>query len=150
MKNYVTITVRKEVAAKLRLLYEEEKKKQPFLSFTYWATEYLREKLEEDEILRRYGPFLEYIGISDTDGTIFIRDHIEDRIVEVVARSDIGKRILYCRYCEKDNCLHVGFCFAIKEINKALIERGFRQPKVDEPKDDDYVMDEEGKDKEEG
>jgi hypothetical protein len=49
---------------------------------------------------------------------------------------------MYCRYCERDDCLHVGFCFAIREVNKILIERGFRPPKVKMKKEEEKEKDE--------
>jgi hypothetical protein len=97
--------------------------------FATWLSSYLLEKLEEDELLSRYAPGLELIGVEYD--TAFIKDWFIDRIVEVVISDEgVGKRFLYCRYCERDDCLHVGFCFAVREINKVLVERGFKQPKV--------------------
>ncbi|MFN4337402.1 MAG: hypothetical protein ACK4FV_07525, partial [Candidatus Nitrosocaldus sp.] len=58
----------------------------------------------------------------------YIKDHFIDRIVEVQVVPE-GK-FLYCRYCDRDDCLHVGFCFAVREVNKILIERGFKQART--------------------
>jgi len=126
-KGWTTLTISVDLYNKLKEKYKEENK--PFIAFTPWVSQYLLEKLEEDELLSCYAPGLEFIG---TDGdTVFIKDWFIDRVVEVIIRDlGIGKRFLYCRYCERDDCLHVGFCFAIREVNKMLIERGFKQPKV--------------------
>jgi predicted CopG family antitoxin len=124
---YTTITVRQEVYDKILKAYKERVKSS--ISFSAWLSDYILEHLEEDELLSCYAPGLELIGVEYD--TAFIKDWFIDRIVEVVIRDQgVGKRFLYCRYCEKDDCLHVGFCFAVREINKVLVERGFKQPKV--------------------
>jgi predicted CopG family antitoxin len=124
---YTTITVRQEVYDKILKAYKERVKSS--ISFSAWLSDYILEHLEEDELLSRYAPGLELIGVEYD--TAFIKDWFIDRIVEVVIRDQgVGKRFLYCRYCERDDCLHVGFCFAVREINKVLVERGFKQPKV--------------------
>jgi len=123
----VVVTIKESAYQKIRKEYERRTKGN--IAFTTWLTNYILEHLEEDELLSCYAPGLEFIG---TDGdTVFIKDWFIDRVVEVIIRDlGIGKRFLYCRYCERDDCLHVGFCFAIREVNKMLIERGFKQPKV--------------------
>ena len=135
-KKGVVVTFKESAYNRMREEYEKHAKGR--LTFTTWLTNYILDKLEEDELLRVYAPALEFIGISDTDGTIFVRDHFIDRIVEIETHDQgIGKRFLYCRYCERDDCLHVGFCFAIKEVNKVMVKRGFRMPKVRRKKDTD-------------
>jgi predicted CopG family antitoxin len=124
---YTTITVRQEVYDKILKAYKERVKSS--ISFSAWLSDYILEHLEEDELLSRYAPGLELIGVEYD--TAFVKDWFIDRIVEVVIRDQgVGKRFLYCRHCERDDCLHVGFCFAVREINKVLVERGFKQPKV--------------------
>jgi predicted CopG family antitoxin len=124
---YTTITVRQEVYDKILKAYKERVKSS--ISFSAWLSDYILEHLEEDELLSRYAPGLELIGVEYD--TAFVKDWFIDRIVEVVIRDQgVGKRFLHCRHCERDDCLHVGFCFAVREINKVLVERGFKQPKV--------------------
>jgi hypothetical protein len=126
-RNWITITISKELYGKLKERYEAEKKR--FVAFTPWVSDYILERLEEDELLRRHAPFLSFIGAYGNE--VHIADYFENRIVEVEFHDQgIGKKIMYCRHCERDDCLHVGFCFAIREVNKALVERGFKQPKV--------------------
>ncbi len=130
---YTTITVRQEVYDKILKAYKERVKSS--ISFSAWLSDYILEHLEEDELLSRYAPGLELIGVEYD--TAFIKDWFIDRIVEVVIRDQsVGKRFLYCRHCERDDCLHIGFCFAVREINKVLVERGFKQPKVRKMVDD--------------
>jgi len=124
---YVNLSIKPEIYKQLYTIYE--KKRKGSITFTSWLLDIVYEHLEEDELLFRYTPGLELIGVEYD--TAFIKDTFIDRIVEVVIRDKgVGKRFLYCRHCERDDCLHVGFCFAVREINKVLVERGFKQPKV--------------------
>ena len=124
---YVNLSIKPEIYKQLYAIYENKRKGS--ITFTSWLLDIVYEHLEEDELLFRYTPGLELIGVEYD--TAFIKDTFIDRIVEVVIRDQgVGKRFLYCRHCERDDCLHVGFCFAVREINKALVERGFKQPKV--------------------
>ena len=126
-KGFKVITVREEVYNRIYKLYKETSRK--YDNFTSWATEYLLEKVEEDELLRQYAPGLNFI--STEGNVVFIKDWFIDRIVEVeIHDQDIGKRFLYCRHCEREDCMHVGFCFAIREVNKILVEKGFKKPRV--------------------
>jgi hypothetical protein len=130
LKGFKNLTIREELYDKLRSMYEEAvKAKKTQVAFTSWVSDYILEKTEEDELLRRHAPFLSFIGAYGNE--VHIADYFENRIVEVEFHDQgIGKKIMYCRHCERDDCLHVGFCFAIREVNKALVERGFKQPKV--------------------
>jgi hypothetical protein len=124
---YVNLSIKPEIYKQLYTIYE--KKRKGSITFTSWLLDIVYEHLEEDELLNRYTPGLELIGVEYN--TAFVKDWFIDRIVEVTIHDQgIGKRFLYCRHCERDDCLHVGFCFAVREINKVLVERGFKQPKV--------------------
>jgi len=130
---YANLSIKPELYSKLYAIYE--KKRKGSITFTSWLLDIVFEHLEEDELLSRYAPGLEFIGADGN--TVFIKDWFEDRIVEVIIHDGgIGKRFLFCRYCERDDCLHVGFCFGIREVNKVLVERGFKQPKVKREKVD--------------
>ncbi|MEM2566357.1 MAG: hypothetical protein QXY85_06025 [Candidatus Nitrosocaldus sp.] len=123
-KGWKGIIVREIVYNKAKTVYTEYKKEKPFVTFTEWINDVLWEVLEEQELSYK-APALQFIGLDQN--VIYVKDHFIDRIVEVQVVPE-GK-FLYCRYCERDDCLHVGFCFAIREVNKVLVERGFKQPK---------------------
>jgi len=129
-KGFKTLTIKENLYNKLMSMYEEAvSTKKTQAPFTTWVSDYILEKTEEDELLRRHAPFLSFIGTYEN--VVHIADYLENRIVEVAFYDQgIGKKIMHCRYCERDDCLHVGFCFAIREVNKILIERGFKPPKV--------------------
>ncbi|MEM4365459.1 MAG: hypothetical protein QXJ44_06070 [Candidatus Nitrosocaldus sp.] len=125
-KGWKAINIREEIY--YRLLERYKSTTTPFVTFPAWINKYIIEKLEEDELLSKYAPGLGFIGTEQN--IVYIKDHFIDKIVEVEIHDEgISKRFLYCRYCERDDCLHVGFCFAIREVNKILVERGFKQPK---------------------
>lgn len=124
IKGWKNLIVKEEIYNRLREEYD--KKTDKAISFSSWLNSYLLENLEHSRELSKYAPALEYIGIA-SDGSIAIKDYFEDRIVEVEIHSDM--KSLYCRYCSTDNCKHVGFCFAIREVYLELRKRGFRLPK---------------------
>ena len=64
---------------------------------------------------------------SAIDNHISIKDNTMDRLVTVYINTD--KKELQCDFCNKTNCLHIGFCFFIQEVYKVLIELGFRPRK---------------------
>ncbi|GIU71944.1 MAG: hypothetical protein KatS3mg003_1423 [Candidatus Nitrosocaldaceae archaeon] len=125
-KGWKGAMIREEIYNKAKLLFEAEKHRVKARTFTDWLNNILFELLEEREVLSRKAPALEFLDIA-SDGSIVIKDHFEDRVVEVEPHGD--KRLLYCRYCEKDDCLHVGFCFAIREVHEELRNRGFKLPR---------------------
>ncbi|MEM1971215.1 MAG: hypothetical protein QXM92_01980 [Candidatus Anstonellales archaeon] len=128
-KGWRTVAIREELLKKALESYEEFKKDRPYTAFTDYINNLLWSVLEEDRYLSRYAPGLQFIGLDQN--VVYVKDHFIDRIVEVEIHDEgISKRFLYCRYCERDDCLHVGFCFAIREVNKILVERGFKQPKA--------------------
>ena len=129
-KGFKILTIKENLYNKLMSMYEEAvNTKKTQAPFTTWVSDYILEKTEEDELLRRHAPFLNFIGAYGNE--VHIADYFEDKIVTVEFHDQgIGKKIMHCRHCERDDCLHIGFCFAIKEVNKVLIERGFKPPKV--------------------
>ncbi len=80
--------------------------------------------LEEQEILRSYGPYIEKISVDAN--TIILRDNRVGRIVECVLKE--GE--LYCIHCESSNCVHIGYSWAIPEVYKAMNLQGRRMPKI--------------------
>lgn len=130
---WVTVSLREEVYKKAKEIYEKDKERKEiqFIAFTDWINNLVWNVLEESEYLYRYAPSLQFIGAHGD--TIDIADHFINRIVEVQVHDEgMSKRFLYCRHCERDDCLHVGFAFAVREVNKILIEKGFKQPRVKE------------------
>ncbi len=122
-KGYTQIVLKEEESKRIEEFIQKHEKFKG-RTFSNAAKTILFEYIEQYEHLRRYGPFLKLIG---TDANVsFIYDYIIDRIVEV----EIKDRVLYCRYCSRGDCLHVGFLFAIPEICATLRSRGLKQPEI--------------------
>jgi len=46
--------------------------------------------------------------------------------IQISAKDKVA---LYCQEDNSENCVHVGFCYALPQVYKALIKKGFRPPK---------------------
>lgn len=122
--NWRTLPVRKEVKTKLKHIWATDKKRPKTQKFSGYVDNLLSSLVEFQEGLREYGPFLEFRG---ADNTISLYDHLKHRSVDV--HIDGENRKLYCEVDKKSDCVHVGFCFAVPEVYKVLIEEGFKEPK---------------------
>ncbi|MFN4337397.1 MAG: hypothetical protein ACK4FV_07500 [Candidatus Nitrosocaldus sp.] len=121
-KEYVPIILRVEEAKQIEEYIKSEKRFEG-RTFSNAAKTILLEYIEFNKQLKRYGPFLKFIGAEGN--LVFIYDHFIDRIVEV----EVREKKMYCRHCESENCIHIGFCFAVPELYSVLSERGFKEPK---------------------
>ena len=74
----------------------------------------LDSRIKEDQVLASHVPMVR--KVSAEDGRVVILDNTIDRIAEVVPRD--GKP--YCLLCADNNCLHVGFAYALPEIDAIL------------------------------
>lgn len=74
----------------------------------------LESRMQEDQILARHVPMIKKVSVDD--GRAVILDNTIGRIAEVVARN--GE--LHCQLCAMNNCLHVGFAYALPEISTVL------------------------------
>lgn len=114
------ITIWKESMERLNHFYIDAKKGRPKLKLFTFVNEYLASKLEDNDYLSRYGPFISWIG---PEGDRFIlRDYNLDCLIEV----QIKDSNLYCLYHEVEECVHIGFCYAIPDVYKRLMEIGFK------------------------
>jgi len=83
------------------------------------------EYIEKDEVMREYGPYMSFV--SNNENTIFIKDAKNDRIVPVrVVIKENGQFDLFCELDERNDCMHVGFVFALPEFYKILKEKGVK------------------------
>jgi hypothetical protein len=73
------------------------------------------DRIEADENLSLMAPFMQKVGLQDN--SIMIKDNKAGRIAEIQIR---GKEIL-CLYCNKKDCVHVGFSYAIPEVYRIMI-----------------------------
>ena len=82
----------------------------------------LYDVIEGDEALRRYGPLLEEFGVEDN--RILIKDNRTSDIAELTFRD----KVLFCSVDRSDNCVHIGFAWAIPKVYKVMQARGERKP----------------------
>jgi hypothetical protein len=104
-----------------------EKKKHPLLdaginTFTGFVNDLIWHVIEADRVLSSRAPFLSEVSMTE-DG-ITIRDARLDRIVEVKIR----KGELVCDLDNSNNCIHIGFAYAIPEVYKVLGLMGKKPP----------------------
>lgn len=79
--------------------------------------------IEADDLLRRrYGPFLDLTALEGD--TVILRDHKQDRLVEVFVKEGD----LHCRLDESSECYHVGYCYALPDVYKVLVEKSVKAP----------------------
>ena len=90
-------------------------------SFTGYITYMLENSMQKNDNLVDI-PRLE--KISADDDKIIIKDNINNRIIEITFRN----KEPYCVFCEKQNCFHIGFVFAIPEYYKILSQNGIKIP----------------------
>ena len=74
----------------------------------------LESRMQENEILAHYAPMIKKVMVDDD--RVVIMDNTINRIAEVVARN--GE--LYCQLCGENDCLHVGFAYALPEVSRVL------------------------------
>ncbi|BBE42476.1 hypothetical protein [Conexivisphaera calida] len=127
MTGYRSITVSEEVYNKLVQFLEEHKdelKKQDVRSISSLVGHLVMYVIEADDILRRRAPWMRLVGF--TEHGVVIEDKKIDRIVEVRLVNDD----LFCELDQRDDCVHVGFAYAIPEVYNAMVARGKRPPQV--------------------
>ena|SRR5579875_1181314 len=83
-------------------------------SFSRYVNDLIMDRIEADEALSRVAPFMQKIGLQDN--SIMLRDNKLGRMVEVQIR---GKELI-CFLCQKNDCAHVGFSYAIPEVYRVM------------------------------
>ena len=86
-----------------------------------------RKGIENDEVLRKYGArSLRNSVSSRTESTT--RTTGSGRIAELTFRNDSS----FCNVDDTDNCVHIGFAWALSKVYRVLASRGKRKPEVKE------------------
>ena len=123
-KGFKTITIREESYTKFQDYYQQKKAK--FVSFISWSSRFIMEAIEADIELSKHMPYLE-LNDEPYDNTIPIIDRLHgNKIFEV----QIQGKELHCLQDNRDDCIHVGACFAIRKTAQVLKEHGFNPPKA--------------------
>jgi hypothetical protein len=126
VKGWLTLSIKEETVSRLAAIWEHDTRRPDNQKFTAYINNMLSEFIEYNEKLHRYGAFLEYLDARDN--RINLYDNLHNKSVTVYVDSR-EKRLRCDTHDNRSDCLHTGFCFAIPEIYKILIERGFRPPK---------------------
>ncbi len=125
-EQYTTIQVSRELYERLKRILARESRR---VTVSSYVESIIMEHIETDELMRQYGPFLSYVGNSEN--TIFINDWKQRRIAGVrVSVRDDGSFSLSCDLDNSENCVHVGFVFALPQFYRILKEKGLRPPKA--------------------
>jgi hypothetical protein len=123
-RGYTAISISVKLKNRLESFLAEKYPDFPPSSATFVA-KLVTDYIERDEILRRYGPYMSYAG--NNENTIFIKDEKNDRIAPVrVVLKENGKFDLFCELDQRNDCMHVGFVFALPEFYKVLSEKGVK------------------------
>ena len=125
---WVGVKVRSEYVERLKEIYEERKHEMLDIgirSFNGFFNHIVWQVIEADRILRSRAPYMSLVGF--TDNGVVIEDKKLGRIVEVRAAPGGD---LVCELDQRNDCVHVGFAYAIPEVYSAMLARGKRPPKV--------------------
>lgn len=79
-------------------------------SFSGYITNRIEEVIQKNHIFTKYQQV--FTKISVDENRIVIKDFKINRIIEL--KNDHGT--LFCLFCDRDNCPHVGFCWSFPEI----------------------------------
>jgi hypothetical protein len=91
-------------------------------SFSRYVNDLIMDRIEADEALSRVAPFMQKVGLQDN--SILLKDNKLGRMVEVQVR---GKELM-CLQCQKNDCVHVGFSYAIPEVYRVMsMQKGKRE-----------------------
>lgn len=120
-----SLTLREQTMKKLETMWQTDLSRSRTQTFTAYVEELLNKLVEREDRLRKFGFFMKYEGAGESHITIF--DNIKRKSVTV--RIDNKGKALHCLEDNSTTCMHVGFCYAIDQVLKTLIDKGFRVPK---------------------
>ncbi|HEX7033057.1 MAG TPA: hypothetical protein VF172_08660 [Nitrososphaera sp.] len=125
VKGWTVITVRDGIKEKLVSMYENDPKRPKNQKFSAYLENLLTDYVEYHEKLRQYGPFVEYK--DKRDNYIELYDYRKHQYVNVYVNDK--EKQLRCDMDNSNDCYHVGFCYATREVYEILIDHGFRPPR---------------------
>ena len=126
---YMNLSITIPVYERYKQTYQKNKEqltRKGITSFAGYITSTLEEMMEKNEIFGRWAPFMQEFGFDEGTNTIYIKDNRTNRIAGVTVR----EKSLTCDVDQKDDCVHVGFAYALPEVYKVMEKLGIRPPKV--------------------
>jgi len=79
-------------------------------SFSGYITFMITELMYADKTFKKYKPIMQKLVIEY--GRVLIKDNIMGRVAEIVR----VKKMWRCMLCDRDDCLHIGFCYSLHEF----------------------------------
>jgi hypothetical protein len=120
-----TVLLREETVSRIEKLKEQREAGRPRkIALGALIEDLIWPVLEADEVLRRYGPYLQEFAVDEDK--IMIKDNRNDQLAELTFRNGV----LYCSLDHSDSCVHIGFAWAIPKVYKVMEAHGKRMPKV--------------------
>jgi hypothetical protein len=107
--------------------YEKKKEqltRKGITSFAGYITSTLEELMEKDEVFARYALFMQEFGYDEGTNTIYIKDNRTNRIAGVTIR----EKGLTCDLDQREDCVHIGFAYALPQVYRVMDKLGIRLP----------------------
>ena len=124
-QGFSAITITELAHDKAKSMYlQKVKSGEEHKSFSRYINDIITDRVEADESLSLILPFMQKVNLLGN--SIMIKDNKVGRLVEVQVR---GKQIV-CLYCNKKDCVHVGFAYAIPEVYRVMSPRMGRVNKI--------------------
>jgi hypothetical protein len=121
---WTAISIREEIKSRLEEIYKRDRKRPQNQKFSAWFDNMLEGLVDYDEKLERYGALLETESLSDH--SIILMDKMIGKHVFIVVDPLRKDKPLYCEKDLSTDCIHVGYCMALPELYKLLIDHGLR------------------------
>ena len=126
---YMNLSVAILVYERYKQTYQKKKEqlvRKGVTSFAGYITSTLEELMEKDEVFARRAPFMQEFGFDEGTNTIYIKDNRTNRIAGVTVR----EKGLTCDIDQRDDCVHIGFAYALPQVYKVMEKLGVRPPKI--------------------
>lgn len=120
-----TVLLREETVSRIEKLKEQREAGRPRkIALGALIEDLIWPVLEADEVLRRYGPYLQEFAVDEDK--IMIKDNRTDQLAELTFRNGL----LYCGLDHSDSCVHIGFAWAIPKVYKVMEAHGKKMPRL--------------------
>lgn len=124
---YMNLSITIPVYERYKQTYQKNKEqltRKGITSFAGYITSTLEEMMEKNEVFARYAPFLEEFGYDEGTNTIYIKDNRTNRIAGVT----IKDKVWTCDIDQRDDCVHIGFAYALPQVYKVMDKLGINLP----------------------
>lgn len=103
-------------------LAEKLKQKSPKnIQLSTYVQSILQDMIETEQAIRDFAP-LQFVNAMDS--SVFLKDRVKGRVIELIVKDSK----LFCQLDESDDCIHVGFAWAIPAIYKVMKDHSGKKP----------------------